>query len=1149
MSVPRPQRRAPLLLYPALLSLFLTGLALCLPRLAPGARASNFRLVATLGNYTDTFVESGANTLVTPDAAPVDATSINVSTNPLFKGRLEADPSTGVVRVTNAHPSGTYTVKLVAFDSNSGTTDSKSFLLKVTATPACSSTSLGFLPVTLNAGAGSTASAVGDFNGDGKQDIATANSGANNVSVNLGDGLGGFGAPTTFVVGSQPRALAVGDFNGDGAQDLAVANSAANSVAIFVGNGDGTFDAGATLTVGLNPASVAVGDFNNDARQDLVTADFGTVGATVLLGDGNGGFSSAGSPAVGNQPRSVAVGDFNNDGNADIVTANNASNDISIRLGNGTGSFDGPMTFSAGSKPESVVVADFNADGNQDVATANSGTNNVSVLMGNGTGAVAFFNPVTVGTTPFSLAVGDFDGDGKQDLAVANSGTNNVSITLGDGAGGFGAATNFAAGTQPRHVAVADFDGDGKQDIATANFGSGTVTVLVRRCPPAANTFAVTNTNDSGAGSLRQAILDANATPGTQTIIFQILGAGVHTISPASALPNITDRVVIDGFTQPGFAGTPVIELSGTGAGQVTAGLNVVSGGSTIQGLAVNNFNGHGVRLGTAGGNTVRGSFVGTNAPGNAAKANSGHGVFVDNTPNNTVGGAAAGDGNVISGNLGQGVRVEGSGATGNLVAGNLVGTDLSGTAALGNAGDGVLLVGGASANTVGATAGNTISKNGSHGVEIQGAATSGNFVQSNFIGTNLGGTNALGNAGSGVFISDAPNNTVGGQGFGNVISSNQNDGVLISGATATANVVVNNRIGTTENSLDPLGNGLDGVHVDTASGNTIGGANFGDDNHIAFNGQDGVSINSGTGNRILGNRIHDNGTTAQHLGIDLSPDGANPNDAGDADAGANNHQNFPALTLATVSGGATHITGTLNSTANTTFRIEFFTGDCDTSGFGEGANLISSSDLATDAAGNVTIDVTFSPSDVAVGDSITATATNLATGDTSEFSRCVPVFGIATWHGIADGNWHNGANWANDVSPSPQHVVIIPSAGVTNEPVISAADAAAASVLVQSGRTLTIRSGRTLTAASVTVNAGGALNVTAGETGRVNADVNLSGAITGGAGAVFDFLGSNVLNNGTVSVPTFRFAGASQTAGGAGVVTSADTFVVNGST
>src|SRR5215207_2353638 len=134
MSVPRPNRRAPLLLYPALLLLLLTGLALCLPRLAPGARASNAALNATLGNYTDTSVGLGANTSVMPDSAPVDATSINVSTSPLFKGTLEADRSTGVVRVTNAHPAGAYSVKLVAFDANSGTTDSKTFLLTVTAT-------------------------------------------------------------------------------------------------------------------------------------------------------------------------------------------------------------------------------------------------------------------------------------------------------------------------------------------------------------------------------------------------------------------------------------------------------------------------------------------------------------------------------------------------------------------------------------------------------------------------------------------------------------------------------------------------------------------------------------------------------------------------------------------------------------------------------------------------------------------------------------------------------------------------------------------------------------------------------------------------------------------------------------------------------
>ncbi|HVF66196.1 MAG TPA: FG-GAP-like repeat-containing protein [Pyrinomonadaceae bacterium] len=1090
MAVPRPQRRATLPIFPALLLLILTGLALCLPRLLPGARASNALLNATLGNYADTSVQLGKNASVTPDAAPVDATSINVSTSTLFKGTLEADPSTGVVRVTNAHPAGTYTVRLFAFDPNTGTTDSKSFLLTVTTTPACSSPTLGFQSVTLNAGAASAATAVGDFNGDGKQDVVTANSGANNVSVNLGDGAGGFGAATTFVVGSQPRSVAVGDFNGDGAQDLAVANFAANSVAIFAGNGDGTFDAGATLSVvGTNPSSVAVGDFNNDAKQDLVTADSGAVGASVFLGDGNGGFVSAGSPAMGNQPRSVAVGDFNNDGNADIVTANSGANNISINLGNGAGSFGGPTDFAAGSKPESVVVADFNGDGKQDVAAANTTTNNVSIFIGDGTGAVAVASPVGVGTTPFSVAAGDFDGDGKQDLAVANAGANNLSISLGDGAGGFGAPTNFAAGGEPRHVAVADFNGDGKQDLAAANFGTGTVTVLVRQCPPPANTLMVTNTNDSGAGSLRQAITVANNAPGTQTIAFQILGAGVHTISPLSALPDITDRVVIDGFTQPGFAGTPVVELNGSGAGQVTAGLNVVSGGSTIQGLNINNFNGHGVRLGAAGANTVRANFIGTNSLGNAAHANSGHGLFIDNTPNNTVGGAAAGDGNVISGNNGQGVLIDGSGATGNSVAGN-------------------------------------------------------------FIGTNAGGTAALGNAGSGVFISDAPSNAIGGQGAGNVISSNQNHGVLISGANATLNFVQTNLIGASTDPTVPLGNGLDGVRVDNSSGNTIGGANLGEENTVANNGQDGVQINSGTGNRVLGNSIRDNGTTAQHLGIDLSPDGVTPNDAGDADTGPNNLQNFPVITSARLTGGHALLAGTLDSTANATFRVEFFNGGaCDASGSGEGGLLINSTSVTTDAAGGASFNVDFFPTDVSVGDSITATATNTTTGDTSEFSQCVTALGVATWHGAADGNWHNGANWANDVSPSPNHVIVIPSAGVTNEPVISAADAVVAAVNVQAGRTLTIGSARTLTAASVTVDSGGALNVPAGETGRVNANVTLNGTLTGGAGSVFDFLGSQIQNNGTVSVPIFRFAGASQVAGGAGLFTSADTFVVDGST
>jgi hypothetical protein len=1128
-------------------------MAFCLARVATGARARSSNLIfnATLGNYTDTNVQLGANTVITPDAAPLDTTNITVSTSTNFKGSLEGDPFTGNVRVTNAHPAGTYTVAVRAFSSNTGTTDTKTFLLKVQTPPATCNPAT-FQSVTLAAGTNSFASVVGDFDGDKKQDIAIVNSGSNNVTFRYGDGAGGFNSSVfNFDVGTQPRSLALADFNGDGRQDIVTANFGSNNVYLTLGNPVNGFGSSTIFAVGTNPFSVAVGDFNGDGRPDIVTANFGSNDISILLGSATGGFGAATSFTMGGQPRSVAVADFNNDGKQDIVTANNATNNISIRLGDGTGGFGSATNFAAGSKPESVAVGDFNGDGKQDVATANSGTNNVSILVGDGSGAVAIFNPIGVGTTPFSVVVGDFDGDGKQDLAVANSGSDNVSIINGDGAGGFGAATNFAVGSQPRSVAVGDFNGDGKQDIATANSGSGDATILVRECPAAPNTFVANNTNDSGAGSLRQTILDANATPGTQTVVFQILGAGVHTISPTSALPDITDRIIIDGFTQPGFAGTPVVEINGAGAGMVTAGLNVVSGGSTIQGLTINNFNGHGIRLGTSGGNTVRGNLIGTNMHGNAALANTGHGVFVDNTPNNTIGGAAAGDGNVISGNGGQGVRVDGSGATGNQVSGNLIGTDLTGSVAVANANDGVLVIGGASNNTIGGTAGNTISKNGTNGVEISGAATTGNVVQGNRIGTDAGGTNALANAGSGVFINGAPSNTIGGAGAGNVISANAGHGVFISGATATANTVASNFIGSDINNTAGLGNGLNGVLVDNASGNTIGGLLSGEDNSIVTNVQDGVEINAGTGNRILGNSIDANGTTAQHLGIDLSPDGVNPNDAGDADTGANNLQNFPVVTSAVLMGGGNiNIAGALNSTPNTSFRVEFFTsGTCDPSGFGEGGFLVGPASVTTDAAGDASFNVNISPTDVGVGDFVKATATNMATGDTSEFSQCVKALGTATWNGIADSNWHNGANWNNDVSPSANHVVIIPSAGVTNEPAIFAADAVAAAVHVQTGRTLTIQSGRTLTAASVTIDSGGALGVGAGETGRVNADLNINGSLTGGVGSVFDFLGSTFLNNGTVSVPSLRFAGASQTFGGAGLVTSADTFVVNGST
>src|SRR5262249_17248606 len=237
-------------------------------------------------------------------------------------------------------------------------------------------------------------------------------------------------------------------------------------------------------------------------------------------------------------------------------------------------------------------------------------------------------------------------------------------------------------------------------------------------------TFQVLNTSDSGAGSLRQAILDANSSPnvaGPDVIAFFIQGSGVQTISPVSALPTITDPVIIDGTSQPGFAGTPLIELDGTNAGG--SGLMIDAGGSTVKVLIINRFSGDGIVLENSGGDTIVGNYIGTDATGTLAQGNAfnGIGVFSDN---NTIGGTTNADRNVISGNGNMpassrnGIEIHGSG---NLVQGNFIGVDVTGAHALGNLRSGVVLF--SSSNTVGGTvagAANVLAANTESGVYIQ---------------------------------------------------------------------------------------------------------------------------------------------------------------------------------------------------------------------------------------------------------------------------------------------------------------------------------------------------------------------------------------------------------------------------------------------
>ena len=272
-----------------------------------------------------------------------------------------------------------------------------------------------------------------------------------------------------------------------------------------------------------------------------------------------------------------------------------------------------------------------------------------------------------------------------------------------------------------------------------------------------AASFTVTNTNDSGPGSLRQVILDANASPGTDTITFNIPGAGPHTIQPASALPTITDPVVIDGYTQPGA--TPntngpglginamlMIELDGSMMGAEANGLHITGGNSAVGGLVINSFgsspgvwaSGIGILLDTNGGNVIEGNFIGTDVTGTVDLGNSFDGVAISNASNNTIGGITAEARNIISGNNGNGVVLRAE-AMGNFVQGNLIGTDISGTAALGNSGDGVWIID-AHDNTIGgmmASARNNIAFNAADGISV--SSGTGNAILSNDIFSNAG--------------------------------------------------------------------------------------------------------------------------------------------------------------------------------------------------------------------------------------------------------------------------------------------------------------------------------------------------------------------------------------------------------------------------
>ncbi len=441
--------------------------------------------------------------------------------------------------------------------------------------------------------------------------------------------------------------------------------------------------------------------------------------------------------------------------------------------------------------------------------------------------------------------------------------------------------------------------------------------------PLSAATYTVTNTNDSGTGSLRQAILDANTNAGLDTIVFDIT-APPYSIQPTSALPNITGQTIIDGWFQggTGYTGPPLIELNGISAG-TSSGLSLAAGSSSsvIRGLVINRFDTNGISITNSHSNRIYGCHIGTNVAGTTAQANNDSGIYASQSNNNIIGGKSTSERNLVSGNGYMGIYLYN--CEGNTIEGNFIGTDINGTVAIGNVSNAIWLrdgqnhtVGGTTTNSRNIISGNTdgvivgsdnsIIKGNYIGPDVTGTSflgnqgaslilvssdntvggltseernviagtfrlvgvfDTGNEILGNYIGTNATGTAALGPGDTGIYLSGW-SNTIGGTdpGAGNLISGCVNNGIHV--FMMNNNTIAGNYIGTDVTGTAALANGQNGILIEEADNTIVGGTDPNARNIISGNSQNGIRIiDTSTNNTILGNYIGTDVTGTNDLG------------------------------------------------------------------------------------------------------------------------------------------------------------------------------------------------------------------------------------------------------------------------------------------
>jgi hypothetical protein len=966
------------------------------------------------------------------------------------------------------------------------------------------------------------AMAAADFDEDGVADLVSgyANSDSGIITLHRGNldsiypnspearrhrAEGAF-TPSPFLSPAQAFAVAVradflgaGDFDGDGHWDIVAAARGSASLYLLAGDGRGALSTGKRIELPGPITAMVTGEINRrDGLNDIAVAVDSEAGdAKLLIFEGPAGATSA-SPEVFDLPATaaaLALGQLDDDYPMDVAAV--AGSDLVILHGR-----DRFLTLDAKYRtitPEadvsrhlmpfqmkSLAVGDFGAGRGAEIAllTDDGAVHFVSREIKEKTEKWREVGKLKVSGSPHSLTAARVSPLSTDDLIVADAASRQLHIISQEsGVRSQGSENQIAsldAEAPPVAVLPMRLNSDALSDFVILKAGRVAPTVIMSA---AAATFTVINTNDSGPGSLRQAMLDAETSEGADAIVFNIPGAGPYTINLKTALPRpIQQPVTIDATTQPGFDGSPVVELNGELNGQNSNrnGFEIIAGRSVVRGFVINRFERNGILLYIGGGNIIEGNYIGTDLTGTLNRGNSSRGVATGITfggdegepgsPNNLIGGTVAQARNLIAGSGSHGVRILGDNSTGNIVQGNFIGTDATGTAGINNRDEGVI-VENRDNNLIGGTvagAGNLISSNGGRGVagvEIRGVGAKGNLLQGNLIGTNAAGTSPLSNLSDGVLIVlGATGNTIGGgtRAARNVISGNRAKGVVLALIPANAtNVVEGNFIGTDRSGSARMGNGQTGVLVSDArntfirnnliSANLDHGVSIGgifvdpDTDGISFGGQGSIvegnfigtdvegTLDLGNGGNgvfvenkslkhtIRSNRIafnKKNGVCIPNepsdstvipkdpgfqimvtrneifsnlmLGIDIADPGVTPNDAGDTDDGANDGQNFPLLATAMGDLASTTVQGAFNSTPGSTFTIEFFSNPSAGQCMPQGQRFIGSITVRTDSSGNAPINITFPVPNA--GGFVNATATDI-TGDinnTSEFSACV---------------------------------------------------------------------------------------------------------------------------------------------------------------